>query len=106
MRLTRIQSKFLNSILQQQDTQASLSRKLLIRSRRWLLLGALCAGGAFCVWQLQLYSLSNIYIGFWTGGVLADLGWMLTSHRLWPIIKEIIDWNKVNQLVEDHEKSV
>lgn len=105
MKLTRIQKKFVNIVSRRRGTQVTLARKLLVRSRRWILLGVLSGGAAFCFWQLGLPSLSFIFTGFWLGGVLADFGWMLTGHRLWPVIQEITDWNKVDQLVGDEERS-
>lgn len=44
-------------------------------------------------------------VGFGLGGILADLGWIVTGHRLWPVICEITDWNKVNELLEGSKRA-
>jgi hypothetical protein len=104
MKLTRIQKKFINAVSREHGVQMPLSRQLLLRSRRWILLGLTSGGAALGFWELGLRSLALIFVGFWIGGVLSDFGWMLTGHRLWPVIQEITDWQKVDELAkgEDH----
>lgn len=101
MKLTRIQHKFLNALLLQRETQSALFKRLLRRSLHWLLLGFICFVASFCFRQLELQLLADIFIGIWLGGLLADGGWVVTGHRLRPIINEITDWDKVKKLIRD-----
>ncbi|MBX7145224.1 MAG: hypothetical protein K1X79_12285 [Oligoflexia bacterium] len=100
MKLTRIQQKFIDSVSRQRGVDVRLLRKLLSRAPRWILLALTSGAAALAFWHSQLQPMSFVLLGFWFGGVLADVGWALTGHRLWPVIHEITDWQKVDQLVQ------
>ena len=99
MELRRIQEKWLAAMARQREQKFTLSGRLVMRCRRWLLLAILVAALGFCLWQLGLPSLSLVALGFGIGGILADCGWIVTGHRLWPVILEVTDWNKVSELL-------
>lgn len=100
MKLTRLQRRALERLANSRDADLALASRVLARCRRWLLLLLTSGAAAICFWQLQVHWLANGFVGFWVGGVLADFGWLMASHRIAPLMLRIIDWGKVEQLLE------
>jgi hypothetical protein len=103
MKLTRLQYKALK-IYWRYHT-AGLSVRQLLRTcwRQWLLLAVL--GTLFYVFLVPAFAAAGwIYVGLCIGAFLRDIGYYQVSFRIWPVSQQIIDWKRVSELIESHEK--
>jgi hypothetical protein len=44
--------------------------------------------------------------GLCLGAFLRDIGYYQVSRRTWPVSDRVIDWKRVQELVDSHDKSV
>lgn len=101
MNLTTYQGKIASYMLENKDKNLSLLDRIKIHAlaRRNILIICCCLGSAFCWYALELYALSHIFVGIIVGFLFNELGWILNANRLQPLMKEIIDWEKVKNLL-------
>jgi hypothetical protein len=103
MKLTRLQYKALK-IYRRYDTEGfTISQVFRICWKQWLLLAAL---GIFCSVCLipALPALGWLYVGICGGAFLRDVGYYQVAFRMWPVTRQIIDFKRVSELIESHEK--
>lgn len=47
-----------------------------------------------------------LFVGAWIGVFLRDVGRFQVFFQTWPVLHEVIDWKRVNDLVETWEKDL
>jgi hypothetical protein len=67
----------------------------------WLLL--IVCGLAFS-WLLPS-TLAGFAVGVCVGSFFRDLRYLQDGTRLWPITRQIFNWQKISELIEAHEKN-
>ena len=103
MKLTRLQYKALK-IYRRYDTDGLTVGQVLRNCwRQWLLLAA---GGAFGYFFVvpACPAVGWLYLGLCVGAVLRDVGYYQVAFRIWPVTRQILDWKRVSELIESHEK--
>ena len=91
-KLLRFYAEFENKSL----TVGSVLRRFLLS---WLLLVVLAGASSFYLWA-GWPTFFWLFAGVCAGAWLRDIGRILVTLRTWRIIKEITDWEKVRQLLE------
>lgn len=51
-------------------------------------------------WFLEIPSIGLFTVGLTAGAILRDSAWFRRSVQFWPLLDSIIDWNKVDTLLE------
>jgi len=46
------------------------------------------------------------YLGFFVGTVLRDITYFRLGRRNWPLMLDVVNWDRVQQLVDAHDKPV
>ncbi len=104
MKLTRIQAAWLKNSLHGKNSRPSFWSVFWSARGAWILAVPLCGVGAW--WFVEKSAL--------LGCVLLAAGWgflftsiMLASRavNLWPVFREVTDWQKVEALLRDHENA-
>jgi hypothetical protein len=102
MPLTPLQYKVLK--LYRQYDMEGFTTGLWLRSslKRWLLIvAATVVTYSFILPVLPVAGW--LYIGLLFGVMLSGLAQYRLARRMWPVTKEIVDWNRVYELIELHE---
>lgn len=76
--------------------------------RSWkihLLLTVLIGGDSFLFWYMGFVKISIACLGVLIGALIRDLAWFRTQARLWPMNCEIINWEKVDKLLQEENLS-
>jgi hypothetical protein len=69
---------------------------------RWLLLTLVAVGGSWFVSQVSSWA-AGLVIGLCAGAFFRDIGRLLQSYRTWPLVEEVMNWQRVEELVQSHE---
>jgi hypothetical protein len=104
MKLTKIQRKTLQFLLLFFPIKPTIGRQLRFNWFAWLPLLALCAIGCIFAFTSGLSSLGWWVIGMAVGAFSRDIGRFRLFVRVWPVYKEIINWQRVTELLESSEK--
>jgi hypothetical protein len=80
--------------------------RLQLRNLRIYLLFVLCfaAFGAFLYHQFGPPVAGYVAVAF-VSIVLRDIGYFRRSVRIWPILQQVLNWPKIEQLVSSKESS-
>jgi hypothetical protein len=103
MKLTRLQYKGLK-IYRGYETAGFTVGQLLRRCwKQWLLIAAF---GLFSFFFLvpAWPALGWLYVGLCGGAFLRDVGYYQVAFRMWPVTRQILDWKRVSDLIESHER--
>jgi hypothetical protein len=78
----------------------------LLRSWKiYFLFALILCGYAWVAWSMGVRELSVAALGFLIGLVGRDITWFRVHAKMWPVNKEITDWAKVDQLLEQKSET-
>jgi hypothetical protein len=97
MTITNADRRVLQAYLRMRETGPQLSHKIL---SFWLVLFILMAAFAVIVYQAELHLLGGLIAGFVVGAFLRDCRYIVQARKAWPVIREITDWNRVQELLD------
>lgn len=97
MELTHLQHRYLESLLQLRESGIDWGWFARRMARRWLMLTLIAVFAWFAVVpKLPTYGL--LLTGVCFGSMLRDFAVFRTSRRTWPVVQEIIDWDRAERL--------
>lgn len=99
MKHTRLQKAVLRLYWCYHTEGWRLGPYLRANALRWLLLLAIAAGAGWVAFHVAPW-VAALYAGMCLGAFLRDVGRLLQSRRLWPLVEDITDWRRVEQLIE------
>jgi hypothetical protein len=103
--LTPEQRKYLNGLrgfVAAPPTVAELHRKNLPRT---IILVVIFGGIATAAWMYEVHWAGWFSGGILTGLLLAMSGNIVRAARLWPATAAVVDWERLNRLVGEHDVS-
>jgi hypothetical protein len=102
MKLTRMQKTVLQIYWRYHTGGWRLGPVLRVNWWRWLLLAVVAAGGSWFAFRISSW-VGGLVIGLCAGAFFRDVGQLRNSFRWWPVAEEIINWQRVEELVQSHE---
>lgn len=99
MKTTRLQKAVLQLYWRYHTEGWRLGPYLRANALRWLLLLVIAVGAGWVAFHVAPW-VAALYVGMCLGAFLRDLGRLLQSRRLWPMVEQITDWQRVEQLVQ------
>ena len=103
MKLTRLQYRALKIYWRYHTAGLGVGQIFRTCWRQWLLLAVL---GTF-VFLGSIPASPAVgchFIGLCIGAFFRDIGYYQVSLRIWPVSQQIIDWKRVSELIESHER--
>jgi hypothetical protein len=95
MTLTDADRKLLLTYQQIRDTGPQWSARLL---KVWLILIVLAGVFAVTTYLAELPAVAGLVFGVVFGAMLRDYRYVRVAKQRWPTIREIIDWQRVEDL--------
>lgn len=103
MKLTSLQYRSLKNNWKFHTEGWSAGMILGLMGWRWLVLAILGLVAGFVGWRVHPV-VSGLAAGICFGAILRDIGTLRMNGRMWPITDEIIDWPRVEELLQLHER--
>lgn len=103
MKLTSYQVKVCKNLLKEQGPALPLKALIYKKLPKWSFVMASGFGSSFIWFYLEIYSLAYGMAGFVIGAILSDLALLVRSNRLTPIMTKVIDYQKLENLIESKE---
>ena len=103
MALSKLQRKNLKLYLRFQERPPSLPMLMRLSLPRIALIAVTCfLAGTFYYWA-DLVVGAGLMLGIFVGFLTAVRGQHLLAVRVWPVVKQVIDWTKVHALLAESE---
>jgi len=103
MKLTKLQLKLLKFYAKYQTEPLTLFKIMRAFRLAWLLLLLPPAFGYYYI-RVGLPALGWVFIGTTIGAFLRDVNRILSLFRTWPVVHEIINWERLRELLQNNEK--
>ena len=104
MKITRLQKTVLQMYWRYHVGGWALGPVLRTNWWRWLLLVLYAVFGGWFLSQISQLG-AGLVIGLAVGAFSRDIGRLVQSYRTWPVVHEITDWQRVEQLVQSHDNA-
>ena len=104
MKLTKLQVKGLKQYLEFRAEEPTLFALFRKSWRLWLICFVILpADGWFLIWG-GWPTVGWLFLGFALGILLTNIGRIRLFIAVWPALRETVDWEKLNALVQANEK--
>ena len=103
MELTPIQYKALKMYVRYHTASFTVGQVLRSSWRPWLILAAMAG---FCYLCISPVPMACLGMGICLGAFFRDIGHYQVAYRIWPVTEEVIDWKRVDEILQAHEKNV
>jgi len=103
MKLTKLQLKLLKFYAKYQTEPHTLFKIMCAFWLAWLLLLIPPIFGWFYI-RVGLPALGWVFIGASIGAFLRDVNRILSLFRTWPMLHEIINWERLVEMLQDNAK--
>jgi hypothetical protein len=104
MKLTKYQLKVLRTWLRYYHSGYSFDQWFRGYRKMLFILMVLLAISIFLIWA-GAPAFGWGYLGLFLGTVLRDITYFRLGRRTWPLSLDVIDWKRVQQLVDTHDQS-
>ncbi len=105
MKLTKLQRKTLEFFHSFRTAPPTIGRQLRFNWFAWLPLLIIAVLGVIVLLTPGLANAGWLWLGLVVGAFLRDIGRFRQLVRVWPIYKEIINWQRVSELLELNKKT-
>lgn len=99
MRVTRLQKAVLQMYWRYHVGGWALGPFFRANWWRWLLLVLYAILGGWFLAQWSQWA-AGLVLGLAAGAIFRDTGYLVKSYHAWPVVDEITDWQRVEQLVQ------
>jgi hypothetical protein len=99
-KLTYYQKKSLEFYLAHKDKRVTLISMYRFNARLYAWIGVLCLGVTLFYYFLVDLQAACIVGALFVGMLLRDIGTFRKSIRNWPLLQEIIDWDKATLIMK------
>lgn len=100
MKLTKLQFKILRFYAKFETEPLTLFKIVSVFRLTWLLLLLVPALGWWYIWA-GLPALGWVFIGAGIGAFLRDVNRILSLFRTWPVLHQIINWERLRELLQN-----
>ena len=104
MKLTRFQKKTLRFLDLFRTKRPTIVRQLRFNWFAWLPLLIIAVLGGVILLTPGFEKAGWLYIGLAVGAFCRDIGRFIGVVRSWPVYQEIINWQRVSELLESNDK--
>jgi hypothetical protein len=104
MKLTRLQRKTLQYFHAFRSESPTVGRQLSFNWVAWLPLLVVAVLGCIVLLAPGFENVGWLWIGLVVGAFFRDIGRYRGIVRVWPVYQEIINWQRVSELLESSEK--
>jgi hypothetical protein len=104
MKLTRLQKRVLQIYWRYHVGGWALAPFLRANWWHWLFLVLYAVLGGWFLAQVSPWA-AGLVVGLAMGAAARDVGRLIQSHRTWPLLHEITDWPRVEQLIQSDDKA-
>ena len=105
MKLTKYQLKVLLLWLRYHEFGYGFEQWIRVNWRAWLILGLLLPVSIFLI-VAGAPAFGWAYLGYFLGVFLRDITYFRLGRRNWSLMLDVVNWNRVQQLVDANEKPV
>jgi hypothetical protein len=102
-KLTSYQKKSLEFYLAHKDRQITFLSMYRFNAKLYAWIGILILGVTFFYYFLGGLQAAGIVFALFMGMLARDIGTFWKSIRNWPVLQEIIDWDKATSIMESAE---
>jgi hypothetical protein len=104
MKLTKLQKKTLQFFNLFRTEPPTIGRQLRFNWFAWLPLLIIAVLGCVVLLTPGFENAGWLWIGLVVGAFFRDIGRFRGLVRVWPVYKEIINWQRISELLESNEK--
>jgi hypothetical protein len=104
MKLTKVQRKTLQFFQLFHSEKPTIGRQLIFNWFAWLPLLASVAVASIFAFTPAFANMGWWMIGVAVGAFGRDIGRFRQFVRVWPVYKEVVNWQRVSELLESNEK--
>jgi hypothetical protein len=104
MKLTKSQLKFLRAWLLFHHSGFTFGHWFRLNWKVLLIIAVLLVCSAFVAAAIPL--VGGICFGFYLGTASRDITYFRIARRRWPVVLDVVNWERVQQLVDANDKSV
>lgn len=104
MKLTKFQESLLSYYQQNRESQLTILSILSSAWKSYLVLIVLVAGIIVIAWYLDWLMITYLVAGLVIGALLRDIGYAHRSAKFWPVLMSIIEWRKVEELLNKEKE--
>lgn len=101
MKLTKFQASLLSYYHQNRDRQITVWGILATAWKNYIVLMLLVFAIVVVAWYLDWLVISYLVAGLVVGALLRDIGYAHRSTKFWPVLMSIIEWRKVEELLDN-----
>ncbi len=105
MTLTKIQLKLLKNYERYHADSLTVSGIIRTCLLSWLLLLVSAAIGFWATTAVGVPAAGWLVVGMCAGAFLRDIGRFQVLFRTWPVLREVISWERVRELIQTHDKA-
>ncbi len=105
MKLSALQRKLLQQYRGFHDSAPSMGRLMALSARHHVLLVLVFTIAVVLTYSFRLPSVALILVGMAIGAVSRDFGRFRTMIRVWPVLSRVLDWKRIDELLEDEDGS-
>ena len=105
MKLTKFQESLLSFYQQNRDRQITIWWILSSAWKNYILLILLVTAIVAIAWYLDWLMITYLVAGLVVGALLRDIGYAQRSSKFWPVLMSIIEWRKVEELLDKDEEN-
>ena len=103
MPLTALQRTVLERYLTYRESPPTIWRMMALASRNHAILFILISLGSIFLYSGVSESAGLFYAGMGAGAILRDFGSFRTVIRIWPVVKRVLDWQNIDDLLAGQE---
>ncbi|MFO0808893.1 MAG: hypothetical protein U0746_09745 [Gemmataceae bacterium] len=105
MTLTKIQLKVLKSYERHHADWLTISGIIRTCLPSWLLLLVGAAVGFWAMAAVGVPEAGWLVVGMCVGAFVRDVGRCRVLFRTWPVLREVIRWERVRELIQTHDNA-
>ena len=105
MKLTKIQLAWLRQYEKFRAGSPTVSGIIRACWLSWLFLLCGAAFGFLVTNEVGSPAVGWLVIGMCAGAFLRDIGRFQVLFRTWPVLREVISWERVRELIQTHESA-
>ena len=96
-----IRADILTALVESHRSSPTVANYFRKSIRVHLILVALCGGAAGLFWSEGSDEAALAFLGILFGSLLRDYAWFRASVKLWPTINALMDWERIEQVLEE-----
>ena len=105
MKISNAQIKRLELAKLNREKKLSIFLMIARNLRFYIFLAIAFSVAAYFYYKSGHAEYNLIFIGVFLGVFMRDITWFRMTARFWPVSTVVTDWNKVDELIKENERS-